>query len=212
MYEQIGGHGHRGYEGSHDDIKLEKLVYTNPSGIRKLYNKWKKVEPIGRMVGRPPTMILKCNEEAVNKSSDAHTSNTNDFRLKDMKSVYEKVHGENADKNGLDPGSVDCSTSDQRARVDMIAVAMGDTDLTFSCKKLQPKTEKTWQTEHSVKGAYTYTTTILSAQFIEGSCPRKIQLKHDLLSNDAKETLEWVKEVYGTRPIILSQSKSGSIH
>jgi len=43
-------------------------------------------------------------------------------------------------------------------------------------------------------GAYAYATTVLSTHFIEGPCPHNLKLQEQHLSNNAKETIEWVKE------------------
>ena len=96
------------------------------------------------------------------------------FKLKDMKDAYAEKKKEQANLDDLDPDSIDCGICDRTAKIALIAVAMGDSDLSLSIKILMMKTEKRYKAEHSIMGAYAYAVTVLSTHFIEGHRPRNL--------------------------------------
>jgi len=62
-------------------------------------------------------MNLNTTEIAVKTVLNDHTNESNAFRLKDMKKVYETVKKGTAESHGLDPDSIDCTVSDRTAKV-----------------------------------------------------------------------------------------------
>ena len=87
---------------------------------------------------------------------------------------------------------------DQTAKVRMVDVAMGTTNLSSMLKKLLTKIEKRWQAEHSVTEAYAYANMVFSTRFEEGPCPRSLKMRPHVHSPSTKETIAWVKEAYDT--------------
>ena len=106
-----------------------------------MFNKW-VADQIHRGRGHHPVINLNTMEIAVKKLVNDHTSESNIFRLKDMKNVNETVEKGTAECDELDPESVDCTILDQTAKVQMVAVAMGTTNLSSMLKKLLIMIEK----------------------------------------------------------------------
>ena len=71
-------------------FKTGKSGYQHCSGLNKLVNKWVE-DQIHRVHGHPPVMNLNTTQIAVKKLLNDHTSESNTFRLKGMKNVYETV-------------------------------------------------------------------------------------------------------------------------
>jgi len=153
---------------------------------------------IHRACGHPPVININTTEIAVKKLLHDHMSESNIFRLKDMKNVNETVEKGTAKSDELDPESADCTILDQTAKVRMVAMAMGTTNLSFMLKKLLTKIEKRWQAEHSVTEAYAYANMVFSTRFEEGPCPRSLKMRPHVHSPSTKETIAWVKEAYDT--------------
>ena len=61
--------------------------------------------------------------------------------------------------------------SDNLATTMTLAAAMGEGVGTFTSKKLLTKTEKRFQSEHSLMMGYSYATTVLATHSIEGAVP-----------------------------------------
>ena len=177
-------------------IDSGKSDYMDPSGICRMFNIWKQTKLV-REGGRPSIMKLGETEGIVKQVLSEHTNDSNTFRLKDMKKSFESKRIDEAEANGLDPESIECGISDKTAKAAMVAVAMGDSDLQFTTKKLQTKTESQYQAEHSIMGGYAFATTVLSTHFIEGPRPKHLEkFNPEKLSASALETIEWVKEAY----------------
>ena len=64
---------------------------------------------IHRACGHPPVININTTEIAVKKLVNNHTSESNIFRLKDMKNINETVKKGAAECDDLDPESVDCT-------------------------------------------------------------------------------------------------------
>ena len=71
-------------------VKTGNSMYQLCSGLNKLFNKW-VADQIHRTSGHHPVINLNSTEIAVKKPLNDHTSESNTFRLKDMKNVYETV-------------------------------------------------------------------------------------------------------------------------
>ena len=182
-------------------IVTELSPYTSTRGIYKMHKKWKETGMINRE-GQPSIMKLGEAEAAVKNVLRDCSSDSSAFKLSDMKNAYAEKRKDKAALDGLDPDSINSSISTRTAKVALIAVAMGDSDISLSNKVLLTKTEKRFQSEHSIMGAYAYACTVLSTHFIEGPCPKNLaHLKPHKLSASALETIEWVKEAYGSEEI-----------
>ena len=162
-----------------------------------MFNKW-VTDQIYRARGHHPVINLNTTEIAVKKLLNDHTSESNIFRLKDMKNVNETVEKCTAESDELDPESADCTILYQTAKVRMVAVAMGTINLSFMLKKLLIKIEERWQVEHSVMEAYAYATVVFSTCFVDGPCHCNLKMRPRLHSPSTKETIEWVKAAYNT--------------
>ena len=77
---------------------------------------------------------LKDMESAVQKTITDHTTDSSPLRLKDMKAVYKDVTKGKAEDDGLVQAIIDYGVSDRTAKIAMVAVAMGDTNLSFTTK------------------------------------------------------------------------------
>ena len=99
-----------------------------------MFNKW-VADQIHRARGHHPVINLNTTEIAVKKLVNDHTSESNIFRLKDMKDINETVEKGTAESDELDPESVDCTILDQTANIQMVAVAIGTANLSFMLKK-----------------------------------------------------------------------------
>ena len=172
-------------------------MYQHCSGLNKMFNKW-VADQIHRARGHRPVINLNTTVIAMKKLLKDHTSESKTFRLKDMKHVNETVEKGTAQSDELDPESVDCTILDQTAKVRMVVVVMGTTNLSSMLKKLLIKLEKRWQAEHSVMEAYAYATVVFSTRFVDGSCPCNLKMRPHLHNPSTKETIEWVKEAYDT--------------
>ena len=64
---------------------------------------------------------------------------------------------------------------DRTAKAAMIALAMEDSGLMFTKKKLLTKTKEQYHSEYLVIGAYACATTVLLAHFDEGPRPRNLE-------------------------------------
>ena len=138
-------------------------------------------------------------EEAAKASSRECTGSGNTFQLKDAKTAFSNMKKKQAEKDGLDPDSVNATVCDKTAKIAMTAAAMRESCMRFSNKSLQKKTEARFVSEHSVMGAYAYATTVLSTHFVEGPRPQNLKkMKPALFSSATKETIDWVKTTYGT--------------
>ena len=93
-----------------------------------------------------------------------------------------------------------------------LAAAMGEGVGTFTSNKLLTKTEKRFQSEHSLMMGYSYATTVLATHFIEGAVPRLLSKfraenpdKDALMTTDSMKEALCAKEVYPVNPnLVLS--------
>lgn len=187
-------------------LEVGKTSYTNRTSIVKLYGKWKKTKTIPKGTGRPATNItVEEAKEAVKNNLNSHTSGSNAFGLDDMKAAIIARRKEQAAKNGLDPDGIDCTVSNQAAKIAMTSAVMGQSasGLKFTNKDLLRKTEPRFISEHSLMMGYAYAATVLSTHFIAGTLPSNLQRKYhpECMSVAAKETIDWVKKAYGDEEV-----------
>ena len=189
--------------------KHRKSRYTTHQGVSKMYNTWLNSEDgkvPTRSVGRPSAIDLDELEIIVNNSRKERSNDSNRIKLEHVTDALNKEKLVQAAKDGLDPNSVKVKTSKKLVKEAMTAVAMGGDESNFglSKKKLAKKTEARYRAEHSVRGAYAYATTVLATHFVEGPRPHTKTFRkynHSNLSDNAKQTIEWVKEAYGVDEI-----------
>ena len=85
-----------------------------------------------------------------------------------------------------------------------LAAAMGKCVGTFTSKKLLTKTEKRFQSKHSLMMGYLYAITVLATHFIEGAVPRSLsKFCPENLGKDALQTTDWMKEALCAKEIYL---------
>ena len=131
-----------------------------------------------------------------------HTSDSSAFELKDMKEAYSSRLKDKADKCGLESETIHVQVTNQTAKAMTLAAAMGDSVGTFTTKKLLTKTEKRFQSEHSLMMGYSYAATVLATHFVEGPSPRSLaKFQPDKLSGQAQETMDWMKEALGANQL-----------
>ena len=112
-----------------------------------------------------------------------------------MKEIYTSSVKEQVAGAGLDPECVTSGCCDRVAKEMTMAIAMGDDVGKLTNKTVLTKTEKRFQSEHSVFSAYAYALTVLSTHVLEGSIPSKLkQFQIDKLHERALETVEWMKK------------------
>ena len=175
-------------------IELGNSSYNHRSSIFKLFQKWKSTQTVCP-VGRPLKMSLEDAEMSVKKVLSDRTSDSSAFVLSNMKEAYASKLKERAANSGLDPDSVGAAVSDNLAKTMTLAAAMGEGVGTFTSKKLLTKTEKRFQSEHSLMMGYSYATTVLATHFIEGAVPRSLsKFRAENLDKDALETTDSMKE------------------
>ena len=122
-------------------IVTELSPYTSTRGIYKMHKKWKETGMINRE-GRPSIMKLGEAEAAVKNVLRDCSSDSSAFKLSDMKNAYAEKRKDKAALDGLDPDSINSSISTRTAKVALIAVAMGDSDISLSNKVLLTKTPR----------------------------------------------------------------------
>ena len=178
-------------------VSVGKTHYLELNSIYRMYRNFKKTGHLQNGAGRP-SLTLSQLEERARGSIDQRASDSNCFRLKDVKSALSSRKKDEAEKNGLDGDSIDVSVNDEWAKVSLTALALSDTKLSFTKKKLLKKTETRFIAEHSVMGAYAYAATVLSTHFIFGTRPTRLTKFHPgKMSHDAQETLAWMRLAYG---------------
>lgn len=184
-------------------MAVGKTDYTTAPGIYKMYKKWKATAAVPKGRGRPMALTVEEMENAA-KTAWRHDPSSSAFRLQDMKDAASSKKKEEAAAAGLDPSSINCKVSDSTAKTAMVAAAMGeDTGLTFTTKKLQNKTKKRFEAEHSPQGAYAHATTVLATHYREGPMPARLakRFKQSELSSSVLETIDLMKEALGAEEV-----------
>lgn len=137
--------------------------------------------------------------EAVKDVLQDRSRESNAFQLKDMSNLLESKIKEKAEKDGLDPDSINCKVDIKTAKSAMVAVSMNTNDgMAFTKKKLNTTTESRWRSEHSTMCGYAYATTVLATHVNRGKMPQSIakKFKGDRMNKCAKETMQWMKEAF----------------
>ena len=84
----------------------------------------------------------------------------------------------------------------------MVVVAQTGTDMKFSWKKLNIKTEARFRLEHSLMCGYSYVTTSIVIHYIEGPRPAWMNdCDMEKLSQSTKESVNVVKGVFGVEEV-----------
>ena len=197
-------------------VQLGNSPYTSPGSIYRMFNAWKSSNAEPREKGRPLKMSVPEAEKEVVKVFQDKTTDSSAFVLKDMKEAFKRKMKDKAEQDGFDPGNVSEGSSNTLAKTMMVASAMSTEVGTFTTKKLLPKTEKRFQSEHSLMMGYSYAATVLATHFIEGPVPTKLKnYKYDNLNRDARESVDWMKsalqatEIYPVNPnLVMSTDDS----
>ena len=88
-----------------NDLEARKTTYGDASGIYRMYNKWKQNKVLlGR--GRPSALTIDAAVDAVRAVLQDCSNSSSAFKLQDMKDVYAEKKREQAEKDGLDPDSI----------------------------------------------------------------------------------------------------------
>ena len=159
-------------------VKAGKSTYKSHQGISAMYNTWLCTED-GKVpggVGRPSSIDIDKVESIVKSVRKECSSDSNRSKLEQVTDDLNKDKLAQAEKDGLDPNSVDCKTSKRRVNEAMTVVAMGgaESGIGISKKKLANKTEARYRAEHSIVGGYAYATTVFSTHFVEGNHPHTL--------------------------------------
>jgi hypothetical protein len=154
-------------------IELGNSPYQHPSGILKMYQKW-KLSRTALPRGRPILMTVGEAERAVEKVLKKSTTPSSVFQISDLKTAYASKLKERAARNGLDPDSINVKVSDQLVKTTMLAAAMSADVGTFTTNKLLLNTELRFLSKHSLAMGYSHATTVLSTHVIKGNASRSL--------------------------------------
>jgi hypothetical protein len=193
-------------------IESGRSSYRDPSGMTKMYNKWKTNGkdqcPLG--VGRPKTASLDVVCAGVNEQIKQGLGNSNMLSYKSVGKVLEEVLRKKAEADGLCPKTVDATVSARTSKRYMIAASLKDEGVRakLSEKIARDKTLTRWVAENGLQPAVSNCTTTLATHAIEGKRPLEAggPIEYDKLSDEVKETFDMVREaldadeVYFTHP------------
>lgn len=161
----------------------------------KSYKKWKANGEI-RWAGRPPIIgaaeLTAAAEDTVNRRSH----NSSAILLTHTKKAIATRNMLLAEKNGLDPTSIDCGAPTRAAKISTVVAAMLGNKLSLLTKKLQVKTASRYRSEHSVMCGYSYAMTALMTHYFDGPSPPWMKgkaLAVENLASSTRTTVEMVK-------------------
>ena len=97
-------------------IELGNTNFKHPSGIYKMFQKWKESGIAAPGRGRPLKVQISEAEKEVSKVLRSRSTDSSAFMLGNMKNIFTNKIKEQVAKDGLDPESVTSSCSDKLAK------------------------------------------------------------------------------------------------
>ena len=134
-------------------IELGNTNFKHPSGIYKMFQKWKESGITAPGRGCPLKVQMSEAGKKVSKVLCSRLTDRSAFMLGNMKDISTNKIEEQVAKDGLDPESVTSGCSDKLAKAMLTAVATGEETGKLANQNLLVKTEKRFQAEHSILSA-----------------------------------------------------------